>query len=114
MKKILFIFIAILISITVDAQKWYVATTGSDSHGKGTLADPWLTVKHAADTITDANGFAGDTIVVGVGTFSEPAQIALSDSISLMGAGVTSIITTANALNPILLLQSTSEGTNTT
>ena len=112
MKKILFIIIAGLISFSVDAQKWYVATTGDDANGDGSITYPWKTVKHAADTITDANGFAGDTIVVGVGTFSELVQIALSDSISLMGAGETSVITSANALDPILLLQSTSEGTD--
>ena len=68
--------------------RWYVATTGSDTHGKGTLADPWLTIKHAADTITGA-AFVGDTIVVGEGTFTENTQIALGVGVSIYGAGAT-------------------------
>jgi len=110
MKKILTILL-LAVSLTAWADKWYVATTGSDTHGKGTLADPWLTIKHAADTVTGAN-FVGDTIVVGVGTFTETAQITLGVGVSIYGAGATSIITTGAALNPIILLASASEGTD--
>ena len=92
MKKILFIIIAGLISLSVDAQKWYVATTGDDANGDGSITYPWKTVKHAADTITTANGFTADTIYLNAGTFVENAQIVLDPGISIMGAGATSII----------------------
>jgi hypothetical protein len=86
MKKILFLFIAILISITVDAQKWYVATTGNDASGNGTALRPWKTVKHAADTITTANGFTTDTIFIMAGVYNESTnQIIKSPGISLLG-----------------------------
>jgi hypothetical protein len=111
MKKILTIFLLIC-SLSLGAQtKWYVATTGSDSHGKGTLADPWLTLHHAADTVTGA-AFDNDTIIVGAGTFTETAQIALGVKINVKGAGATSIITSANALNPIILGNSAADGTD--
>lgn len=110
MRKIL-ILILLACSLVAEADKWYIATTGSDTHGKGTLADPWLTLKHACDTVTGAN-FVGDTIVVGVGTFTETAQINLGVGVSIYGAGATSIITTGAALDPIILLASASEGTD--
>jgi len=90
MRKIL-ILILLACSLVAEADKWYIATTGSDTHGKGTLADPWLTLKHAADTVSGAN-FVGDTIVVGAGTFTETAQIVKGLGVSIYGAGVTSII----------------------
>ena len=90
MKKILTILL-LAVSITAWADKWYVATTGSDTHGKGTLADPWLTIKHAADTVTGA-AFVGDTIIVGAGTFAVPSQISLGVGVSLRGAGNNSIL----------------------
>jgi len=110
MKKILIILL-LAVSLTAWADKWYIATTGSDTHGKGTLADPWLTIKHAADTITGA-AFVGDTIVVGAGTFTESSQIALGAGVSLRGAGSTTIITTGAALDPMFVLSSVTEGTS--
>ncbi len=41
---------------------WYVATTGSDTLGTGTIGSPWLTIQHACDVIAstiDFNGFDG-------------------------------------------------------
>jgi hypothetical protein len=112
MKKLLLIPL-LLLSLSLGAQtKWYVATTGSDSHGKGTLADPWLTLKHACDTVTGAN-FYTDTIIVGAGTYSETAQSSVGVKINIKNeTGTTPIITTATNLNPILLLASASEGTD--
>jgi hypothetical protein len=91
MKKILTILLLIC-SLTLSAQtKWYVTTTGSDSHGKGTVGDPWLTLHHAADTVVGAN-FDNDTIIIGVGTFTETNRIDLGVQINIKGAGATSII----------------------
>lgn len=113
MRKIL-IIILLACSLVAEADKWYIATAangGSDTDGDGSAAHPWLTLKHAADTITGA-GFAGDTIVVGAGTFTEPTMVVLSAGVSIYGAGPTSIITTGAALDPIILARSTSQGVN--
>jgi hypothetical protein len=75
------------------------------------LAKPWLTLKHACDTVTGAN-FVGDTISVGEGTFTETAQSALGVGVSIYGAGATSIFTAASNLNPMILLDSEAEGTD--
>src|SRR4029077_14366710 len=52
--------------------KFYVATTGSDTTGTGTLANPWRTINHG---IAAANGGAGlkpgDTLYVRGGTYAE-------------------------------------------
>lgn len=109
MRKIL-ILLLLAVSLNVWADKWYIATTGSDSHGKGTSGDPWLTLKHAADTITGA-AFVGDTIVVGAGTFTETQQSAIGVGVSLYTSN-NAIITSGAALNPIIYLASGSENTN--
>jgi hypothetical protein len=86
MKKILYLFIAVLISISAGAQKWYVATTGSDASGNGTVLRPWLTVDHALDTITTANGFTTDTVFIAAGDYDESTnQLVKSVGISIMG-----------------------------
>lgn len=115
MKKILIILL-LAVSLTAWADKWYIATTGSDTHGKGTLADPWLTLKHAADTITGA-AFVGDTIVVGAGTFTETQQLAIGVGVSIYGAGASSIINcTYNSTSVtggcFQLSSATTQGTN--
>ena len=112
MRKILTILL-LACSLVAEADKWYIATAangGSDTNGDGSISAPWLTLKHAADTVTGV-AFVGDTIMVGAGTFTETAQSALGLGVSIYGAGVTSIITTNTALNPIVLLSSASENT---
>ncbi|TMQ32840.1 MAG: hypothetical protein E6K70_16365, partial [Planctomycetota bacterium] len=51
---------------------FYVATTGSDTSGTGTLATPWRTINHG---IAAANGGAGlkpgDTLYLRGGTYTE-------------------------------------------
>ncbi len=96
--------------------KWYVATTGSDTDGDGSLAHPWKTLKHACDTVTGA-AFATDTIMIGAGTFVEPDRINLSTGVSIKGAGITSkIVSTyapaANYQEGSIYLNSVGEGTN--
>ena len=114
MKKILFLLIFILAGITANAQKWYVATTGSDTHGKGTLADPWASVNHAADTIYGA-AFYGDTIFVLAGTYTEIDSISFSTGVSLVGQGSASTInftfSDSTFSDACLQFVSTTEGT---
>jgi hypothetical protein len=47
---------------------WYVATTGDDISGDGSLGLPWKTIQHAVDNVT-----AGATISVADGTYSNAA-----------------------------------------
>jgi len=115
MRKIL-IIILLACSLVAEADKWYIATAangGSDTDGDGSAAHPWLTLKHACDTVTGAS-FVGDTIVVGVGTFTEPAQITLGVGVSIYGAGATSIISSTfvgGLTEGTIQLSSSTEGT---
>lgn len=96
MKKILFLLL-FLISISASASKVYIATAanGGNNGNAGTLVSPWLTLEYAC-----TQAVAGDTIMVGVGTFSE-AACTLPDSVSIYGAGATSIITAATGITII-------------
>ncbi len=53
---------------------FYVSPTGSDSN-PGTLASPWQTIQHAANTAQ-----AGDTVYVLAGVYNESVNIAVSGS----------------------------------
>ena len=100
----------------VDTQVWYIATAangGSDTGGDGSITEPWLTLKHACDTITGA-AFVGDTISIGAGTFDETAQVVWDEEVSLIGviaSPLTTTITSSSALSPIILGSSATEGT---
>jgi hypothetical protein len=58
------------------ATTYYVATTGNDA-SPGTLAAPWKTINHAAQTAV-----AGDTVLVRGGTYKEYVTVAHSGSAS--------------------------------
>ena len=51
---------------------YYVAKTGSDSN-PGTLAQPWLTIQKAANTVA-----AGDTVIVTAGIYAERVMVSSS------------------------------------
>ena len=63
---------------TGSGNSFYVATTGNDSN-PGTIASPWRTIQHAANTVQ-----AGDTVYVRGGLYSESVNIGVSGS---TGAG---------------------------
>ena len=61
------------ISILTSAADFYVATTGNDTTGQGTVASPWATLQKAYDYITDNFlNFGGYTITIHLadGTYS--------------------------------------------
>jgi len=86
MKKIL-IFFLLIASLTANATKVYVATTGNDTSGDGTSGTPYLTI---AKGVSEAS--AGDTVYVVAGTYNISSTIILPVGVSLMGAGDTTII----------------------
>ena len=55
----------IVVPVEALAHIYYVAPNGNDAN-PGTLAQPWRTIQHAADTLT-----AGDTVYIRAGTYPE-------------------------------------------
>jgi hypothetical protein len=106
MKKLL-ILPLLLLTLTTFADRVYVATTGNDGTGDGSISNPYLTI---ATGITNAS--SGDTVYVVAGTYNVTAQMAVGTGISIVGEGATSIIASSSAINAIFLLESASEGTN--
>jgi hypothetical protein len=62
---------AVVISIAslASAQNYYVATTGNDSTGNGSLASPWATIGGALGRLHD-NNIDGATVLVRPGTYN--------------------------------------------
>lgn len=63
-ERFVFTLALALLALPAGATTWYVANGGSDAD-PGTLAQPWATLQHAADTVQP-----GDTIVVRGGTYA--------------------------------------------
>ena len=112
----LFTILFLFLSLIVSADKWYIATAangGSDTDGDGSIAYPWLTLKHATDTVTGAN-FVGDTITIGAGTFTETAQIIWDENVYIIGVigyPLTSIIE-SNYADTTLIKAESVDGTD--
>ncbi len=72
---LIFIFSALLLTpaaLTARANIFYVATNGDDANA-GTLAAPWRTIQHAADSLA-----SGDTVYVRGGVYSERVRVNVS------------------------------------
>jgi len=96
------------LTVTDAIPEWYwIATDGSDDTGDGHYTTPWKTLAYACTQVTTP----GDVIHLKAGTYNETAQSVLAPGVSIVGAGDTSIITTAAALNPMIKLSSAA-GTN--
>ena len=61
-------------AVDAAATTYYVAETGSDGD-PGTLAEPWQTIQHAADSVA-----AGDTVLVRGGVYEEAVTVNVSGS----------------------------------
>lgn len=59
----------LLFASTAAAQTYYVATTGNDSTGNGSLASPWATIGGALGRLHD-NNVDGATVLVRPGTYT--------------------------------------------
>jgi hypothetical protein len=69
----------LVVTTSAFATTYYVATNGSDSN-PGTLAQPFLTIQHAADNVN-----AGDTVIVETGVYSDSTQHGALVSITRSG-----------------------------
>ena len=73
----------------VQATDKYIATAanGGSNSNNGSSGSPWLTLTYAC-----AHTTSGDLIHIGAGTFTETTQTILPIGVSIIGQGVTSII----------------------
>ena len=103
-------------NLVVQTGLYWVAETGSDVSGDGTYANPWATLAYACTQATTP----GDVIHVKAGTITETVQSNLAVGVSIIGAGVTSIILShvdgtrgpGGITGPTISLQSTTQGTD--
>ena len=56
--------------VPTSSDTFFVATNGNDTSGDGSETLPWATIGKAAQ-----NAIAGDTVIVGAGTYSERVSI---------------------------------------
>lgn len=77
---------------------FYVATTGNDSTGKGTLAAPWLTIQHAVDYINNTVDTAGFTATIQVADGTYTNTVTLGTNASVFGGGL--LVIQGNAGTP--------------
>jgi uncharacterized repeat protein (TIGR02059 family) len=107
------IIILFTLSTAVSATTYYIDPAGIDNAGRNGTSQPWKTLAYASTRVTTS----GDIIHVGVGTFHEDYQSIVSPGVSIVGAGVTSIIeadvhaTGTWKQNALILLVSSIEGT---
>ncbi len=109
MVKYIFSILLLFASLTLSGQTtYYIDPAGHDDTGDGSVGNPWLTLRKATTTVT-----TGNTIHVNAGTYVETLQSPLAAGVSIIGEGITSILT-APALtgSPLILLQGAAEGEN--
>ena len=93
----------------ITGTTYYIDVTGTDSAAvDGGISTPWKTLAYAFTRVTTP----GDGIYVNPGTHTETVQSIWPVGVSVVGAGATSIITSATAFEPMILASSTSEGTD--
>jgi len=110
MRKLITILL-ILLSFKSNATTYYIATTGNDGSGDGSIGNPWKTLYKATSTVTAA----GSIIFVNSGTYLETLQSQLSVGVSIEGqdSSNTVIQSTSTAdFTEIIKMFSASEGTN--
>ena len=79
MKKKILTYLFLFIVSCVSAEQKYVTINGSDSSNDGSVNSPWATLKYAVDHVAQ-----GDTINLGVGTYTEQ-KILINKSITITG-----------------------------
>jgi hypothetical protein len=89
------IIVLFLGTVCLGATK-YVATTGNNSTGDGSIGNPWLTIQYAVSQIA-----TGDTIKVGAGTYLETANNYLS-----LNRAITATIESQSGSNDVYITPS--------
>lgn len=91
-----------LLCLPLKAAVYYVATTGNDSTGDGSVGNPWLTFSKANSTVA-----AGDTVVIRGGIYNAGAVSGYGISPAVSGTPA-SPITYSNYLNEVPIVLSNS------
>ena len=66
---------------------YFIAPSGNDITGDGSIGNPWATLFKATTVVT----VSGDVINVTAGTYTEPNQCILAVGVSILGAGKISV-----------------------
>lgn len=92
MKKILFLFIAILFSLNVGATTYYIDPSGVDDAGRdGSISQPWQKLSYATSRVAEGD----HTIYVNAGTYPvDSDQAYIRVGVKIDGAGATSYLKT--------------------
>ncbi len=75
-----------------DAIHWYVATSGDDNTGQGSLSSPFATIQHAVD-----HASSGDYVMVAAGTYYE--NVTCSKSLYIIGENSSNTIVDAGGID---------------
>jgi hypothetical protein len=103
-------FMAITVMFALTSTAWaatyYVDPSGNDANS-GTSTSPKKTVSAAAGLAK-----SGDVVHVNAGSYTETSQINLVPGATLEGVGPTSVIVAGFAANPLIAMQSSTQGTD--
>lgn len=96
MRKVIFLLILIFVAtVSVSANTYYVATTGSDINA-GTIDAPFATLSHAQSLLA-----AGDTVYIRGGKYVIPADAIMGYEVSSLYACVFDLKKSGTAARPI-------------
>lgn len=99
----------VILSLSLSAQTTrYVDPSGTDGAAvSGDISHPWKTLAYACTRVT-----SGNEIHLNEGTFIETNTSYVPTGVSITGEGELSILTSGNALYPLISMISAVEGTN--
>jgi len=110
MVRYIFSILLLLISITVNATKYYIDTTGVDDAGRnGGIGQEWKTLAYACTRVTTP----GDTIHVNAGTYYETTTALLAVGVNIIGEGNSSILTSSSTSSSYRIITAESVNQNT-
>ncbi|MEO7044354.1 MAG: DUF1565 domain-containing protein, partial [Ferruginibacter sp.] len=110
--KILTTILLILFAVNSQAGNIYIATSGNDGSGNGSIGNPYLTVGKAASVAS-----YGDIIRPANGTYTFAAGVSIPVGVSIEGSDSANVKFVGNYTNTsqsdaLLMLISTTDGTN--
>jgi hypothetical protein len=87
--RLIFTIILLCIRLSVYSETYYISPKGDDNTGNGSRNSPWKSLYLACSQVK----MRGDTIFVMAGKYDEVKTSNLAPGVSLLGEGITSIIT---------------------